>query len=123
MKQTHDLRSELGQKNQSLTLMTADLGDITVSVSSSSCCMALYIYLCYYLFLQDECLTLSLWCLQVKYGAVCSEREDMNKQVSRMQTEIQELREASERHLASDRVEVCVCERYSWSLIVMFLTP
>lgn len=32
----------------------------------------------------------------------------MNKLVSHMQAEIQELREASERRLASDRVEVCV---------------
>ncbi|XP_060781115.1 kinesin-like protein KIF15 [Neoarius graeffei] len=71
MKETHDLRSEIGQKNQSLSLLSADLSDITV-----------------------------------KYSAVCSEREDMNKLVSRMQEEIQELREASERRLASDRVEL-----------------
>ncbi|XP_053476162.1 kinesin-like protein KIF15-A [Ictalurus furcatus] len=71
MKQTRDLRSELGQKDQSLSLMSADLSDITE-----------------------------------KYGAVCSEREDMNKLVSRMQEEIQELREASERRLASDRIEL-----------------
>lgn len=44
--------------------------------------------------------------LQVKYGAVCSEREEMKKQISLMQAEIQDLREASERRLASDRVEV-----------------
>uniref|UniRef100_W5UAD6 Kinesin-like protein KIF15-A n=1 Tax=Ictalurus punctatus TaxID=7998 RepID=W5UAD6_ICTPU len=71
MKQTRDLRSELGQKDQSLSLMSADLSDITE-----------------------------------KYGAVCSEREEMNKLVSRMQEEIQELREASERRLASDRIEL-----------------
>ncbi|XP_058242666.1 kinesin-like protein KIF15-A [Hemibagrus wyckioides] len=71
VKQIRDLRSELGQKDQSLSLMSADLSDITV-----------------------------------KYGAVCSERDDMNTLVTRMQTEVQELREASERRLASDRVEL-----------------
>ncbi|KAM9477578.1 kinesin-like protein KIF15 isoform 2-T2 [Clarias gariepinus] len=71
MKQTHDLRSELGQRDQTLSLMSADLSDITV-----------------------------------KYGAACSEREDTNRLVSRLQAEIQELREASERRLASDRVEL-----------------
>ncbi|KAI4885619.1 hypothetical protein NFI96_019061, partial [Prochilodus magdalenae] len=71
MKQTRDLRAELGEKEQSLSLMTADLSDITV-----------------------------------KYGAVNSEREDMNKQISHMQAELQELREASERRVASDRVEL-----------------
>ncbi|XP_036429425.1 kinesin-like protein KIF15-A [Colossoma macropomum] len=71
MKQTRDLRSELGQKEQSLSLMTADLSDITV-----------------------------------KYGAVSSEREEMKTQISHMQTELQELREASDRRVASDRVEL-----------------
>ncbi|XP_047668229.1 kinesin-like protein KIF15-A isoform X3 [Tachysurus fulvidraco] len=71
VKQIHDLRSELGQKDQSLSLINADLHDITV-----------------------------------KYGAVCSEREDMNKLVSSMQAEVQGLREASDRRLASDRVEL-----------------
>ncbi|XP_062850951.1 kinesin-like protein KIF15 [Trichomycterus rosablanca] len=71
MTQTRDLRSELGQKDQSLSLLSADLSDITV-----------------------------------KYGAACSEREEMKKQISDMQTEIQDLREASERRLASDRVEL-----------------
>lgn len=33
MMQTRDLRSELGQKEQNLTLMRADLSDITVSVN------------------------------------------------------------------------------------------
>ncbi|KAI5611764.1 kinesin-like protein KIF15, partial [Silurus asotus] len=71
MKQTHDLRSELGQKDQSLSLMSADLSDITV-----------------------------------KYCTACTEKEDMTKVVTCMQAEIQELREASERRLASDRVEL-----------------
>ncbi|KAK3554464.1 hypothetical protein QTP70_023490 [Hemibagrus guttatus] len=71
VKQIRDLRSELGQKDQSLSLMSADLSDITV-----------------------------------KYGAMCSEREDMNKLLSNMQAEVLELREASERRLASDRVEL-----------------
>ncbi|MCI4376907.1 hypothetical protein PGIGA_G00193830 [Pangasianodon gigas] len=43
---------------------------------------------------------------EVKYGAACSEREETNKLVSRMQAEIQELREASERRVASNRVEL-----------------
>ncbi|TST98546.1 ATP-dependent RNA helicase TDRD9 [Bagarius yarrelli] len=71
MKQTRDLRSELAQKDQSLSLMSADLCDITE-----------------------------------KYGVACSERENMSKQVSHLQAEVQELREASERRLASDRVEL-----------------
>uniref|UniRef100_A0A3B4BWJ8 Kinesin motor domain-containing protein n=1 Tax=Pygocentrus nattereri TaxID=42514 RepID=A0A3B4BWJ8_PYGNA len=71
MKETRDLRSELGQKDQSLSLMTADLSDITV-----------------------------------KYGAVSTEREEMKTQISHMHTELQELREASDRRVASDRIEL-----------------
>ena len=51
-------------------------------------------------------ITAGLLCSQVKYGAVNSEREEMKTQISHMQAELQELREASERRVASDRVEV-----------------
>uniref|UniRef100_A0A3B1JYZ8 Kinesin family member 15 n=1 Tax=Astyanax mexicanus TaxID=7994 RepID=A0A3B1JYZ8_ASTMX len=71
MKQTRDLRSELGEKEQSLSLLTADFSDITV-----------------------------------KYAAVCSEREEMKTQISHMKIELQDLREASDRRIASERVEL-----------------
>ncbi|XP_076841780.1 kinesin-like protein KIF15 isoform X2 [Brachyhypopomus gauderio] len=41
-----------------------------------------------------------------KYSAVCSEREESKTLMSRMQTEIQGLREASDRRVASDRIEL-----------------
>ncbi|KAK1791309.1 hypothetical protein P4O66_013322, partial [Electrophorus voltai] len=41
-----------------------------------------------------------------KYTTVCSEREEAKKLTSHMQTELQELREASDRHVASDRIEL-----------------
>lgn len=46
--------------------------------------------------------------LQGKYSTVCTEKEQMKENITQMQNELQELREASERRLASDRVEVCV---------------
>lgn len=46
--------------------------------------------------------------LQAKYSTVCTEKEQMKENITQMQNELQELREASERRLASDRVEVCV---------------
>uniref|UniRef100_A0AAR2M6L2 Kinesin motor domain-containing protein n=1 Tax=Pygocentrus nattereri TaxID=42514 RepID=A0AAR2M6L2_PYGNA len=51
-------------------------------------------------------LTAVLLCLQVKYGAVSTEREEMKTQISHMHTELQELREASDRRVASDRIEL-----------------
>ncbi|XP_073724476.1 kinesin-like protein KIF15 isoform X1 [Misgurnus anguillicaudatus] len=44
--------------------------------------------------------------ISVKYNTVCSEKEQMKEKTTNMQNELQELREASERRLASDRVEL-----------------
>ncbi|KAK2867619.1 hypothetical protein QQF64_023345 [Cirrhinus molitorella] len=41
-----------------------------------------------------------------KYSTVCTEKEQIKESMTRMQNELQELREASERRLASDRVEL-----------------
>uniref|UniRef100_A0A8C1KCZ9 Kinesin family member 15 n=1 Tax=Cyprinus carpio TaxID=7962 RepID=A0A8C1KCZ9_CYPCA len=41
-----------------------------------------------------------------KYSTVCTEKEQMKESMTHMQNELQELREASERRLASDRVEL-----------------
>lgn len=41
-----------------------------------------------------------------KYSAVCAEKEQMKESITRMKSELQELREASDRRLASDRVEL-----------------
>ncbi|XP_048014234.1 kinesin-like protein KIF15-A isoform X1 [Megalobrama amblycephala] len=41
-----------------------------------------------------------------KYSTVCTEKEQMKENITQMQNELQELREASERRLASDRVEL-----------------
>ncbi|XP_026095268.1 kinesin-like protein KIF15 isoform X1 [Carassius auratus] len=41
-----------------------------------------------------------------KYSTVCTEKEQMKELMTHMQSELQELREASERRLASDRVEL-----------------
>uniref|UniRef100_A0A9J7XBD9 Kinesin motor domain-containing protein n=1 Tax=Cyprinus carpio carpio TaxID=630221 RepID=A0A9J7XBD9_CYPCA len=43
---------------------------------------------------------------QGKYSTVCTEKEQMKESMTHMQNELQELREASERRLASDRVEL-----------------
>ncbi|XP_030628202.1 kinesin-like protein KIF15 [Chanos chanos] len=69
--QTRDLRSELGQKDQSLALLSGDLKDITE-----------------------------------KYSVVCSEREQMKALISNMEAEVLQHREASERRVASDRIEL-----------------
>ncbi|KAA0724089.1 Kinesin-like protein KIF15-A [Triplophysa tibetana] len=44
--------------------------------------------------------------ISVKYSTVCSEKEQMKEKSLHMENELQELREASERRLASDRVEL-----------------
>ncbi|RXN03027.1 kinesin KIF15 [Labeo rohita] len=41
-----------------------------------------------------------------KYSTICTEKEQMKESMTHMQNELQELREASERRLASDRVEL-----------------
>ncbi|XP_043083993.1 kinesin-like protein KIF15-A [Puntigrus tetrazona] len=41
-----------------------------------------------------------------KYSCVCTEKEQMKESTTRMQNELQELREVSERRLASDRIEL-----------------
>ncbi|XP_029900940.1 kinesin-like protein KIF15 [Myripristis murdjan] len=73
--QTRDLRSELGQKDQNLALLSGDMKDITI-----------------------------------KYNAACLEREDIREQNSRMQTELCVLKEAIERKVASNRIEVEVLQ-------------
>ncbi|XP_072563047.1 kinesin-like protein KIF15 isoform X1 [Paramormyrops kingsleyae] len=67
--QTRDLRSDLGQKEYSLALLTGDLKDITA-----------------------------------KYTCACGEREELRRSILRMEEEIQELREASQRRVASDQI-------------------
>ncbi|XP_067292937.1 kinesin-like protein KIF15 isoform X3 [Pseudorasbora parva] len=44
--------------------------------------------------------------ISVKYSTVCTEKEMMTESITQMQNELQELREASGRRLASDRVEL-----------------
>ncbi|XP_056596432.1 kinesin-like protein KIF15-A isoform X2 [Triplophysa dalaica] len=44
--------------------------------------------------------------ISMKYSTVCSEKEQMKEKSLHMENELQELREASERRLASDRVEL-----------------
>ncbi|KAI7811668.1 kinesin-like protein KIF15-A isoform X2 [Triplophysa rosa] len=44
--------------------------------------------------------------ISAKYSTVCSEKEQMKEKILHMENELQELREASERRLASDRVEL-----------------
>ncbi|XP_051740590.1 kinesin-like protein KIF15-A isoform X2 [Ctenopharyngodon idella] len=44
--------------------------------------------------------------ITAKYSTVCTEKEQMKENITQMQNELQELREASERRLASDRVEL-----------------
>ncbi|XP_062378066.1 kinesin-like protein KIF15 [Sardina pilchardus] len=68
--QTRDLRSELGEKEQNITLLTGDLKDISV-----------------------------------KYGMACSERDELHERVGQVQTETEQLREASERRVASELIE------------------
>nr|XP_023690136.1 kinesin-like protein KIF15 [Paramormyrops kingsleyae] len=67
--QTRDLRSDLGQKEYSLALLTGDLKDITA-----------------------------------KYTCACGEREELRRSILRMEEEIQKLREASQRRVASDQI-------------------
>lgn len=43
---------------------------------------------------------------QVKYNAACLEREDIRERNSKMQTEICNLKETSDRHAASSQIEV-----------------
>ncbi|XP_071767078.2 kinesin-like protein KIF15 [Centroberyx gerrardi] len=73
--QTRDLRSELGQKDHNLALLSGDMKDITA-----------------------------------KYNAACSEREDIREKDSRMQTELFDLKEAIERKVASNQIEVEVLQ-------------
>lgn len=44
--------------------------------------------------------------LQAKYNATCLEREDMREHNSKMEAEICDLKEALERRLASNTIEV-----------------
>lgn len=44
--------------------------------------------------------------LQAKYSAACAEREKLREQVGQVQVEMEQLREASERRVASERIEV-----------------
>ena len=46
--------------------------------------------------------------LQVKYTTACSERESLRERIGQTQVEMEQLREASERRVASERIEVCV---------------
>ncbi|KAK6304480.1 hypothetical protein J4Q44_G00250660 [Coregonus suidteri] len=73
--QTRDLRSELGEKDQCLAMLSGDVKDLTD-----------------------------------KYSAVCSEREEIKEHNSRMQAELQDLREAAERKVASNLIEVEVLQ-------------
>lgn len=69
--QTRDLRGELGEKEQNISLLTGDLKDISA-----------------------------------KYSAACAEREKLREQVGQVQVEMEQLREASERRVASERIEM-----------------
>ncbi|XP_077067426.1 kinesin-like protein KIF15 isoform X2 [Siphateles boraxobius] len=56
---------------------------------------------------QTECLLRGeIADISGKYSTVCTEKEQMKENITQMQNELQELREASERRLASDRVEL-----------------
>ena len=51
---------------------------------------------------------------QAKYNAACLERDDIREQHSKMQTEIFDLKEASDRNVASNKIEA--------SLVTSFYT-
>ncbi|XP_062326186.1 kinesin-like protein KIF15 isoform X1 [Osmerus eperlanus] len=73
--QTRDLRSELGQKEENLALLSGDIKDITV-----------------------------------KYSAACCEREEIREHSSRMQAELLDVKEAAERRVASNQIELEVLQ-------------
>ncbi|XP_046903869.1 kinesin-like protein KIF15-B [Hypomesus transpacificus] len=73
--QTRDLRSELGQKEENLALLSGDIKDITV-----------------------------------KYSAACCEREEIREHSSRMEAELLDVREAAERRVASNQIELEVLQ-------------
>uniref|UniRef100_A0A674E372 Kinesin family member 15 n=1 Tax=Salmo trutta TaxID=8032 RepID=A0A674E372_SALTR len=73
--QTRDLRSELGEKDQCLAMLSGDVKDLTA-----------------------------------KYSAACSEREEIKEHNNRMQAELQDMREAAERKVASNLIEVEVLQ-------------
>uniref|UniRef100_A0A8C8CSL2 Kinesin motor domain-containing protein n=1 Tax=Oncorhynchus tshawytscha TaxID=74940 RepID=A0A8C8CSL2_ONCTS len=73
--QTRDLRSELGEKDQCLAMLSGDVKDLTA-----------------------------------KYSAACSEREEIKEHNNRMQAELLNLREAAERKVASNLIEVEVLQ-------------
>ena len=47
-------------------------------------------------------------CVQVKYSAACCEREEIREHSSRMEAELLDVREAAERRVASNQIEVRV---------------
>ncbi|XP_068582457.1 kinesin-like protein KIF15 [Cebidichthys violaceus] len=75
IKQTRDLRSELSQRDQTVTHLSGDIKDITA-----------------------------------KFNAACLEREDIREQNSKMQAEICDLKEALDRRVASNKIEVEVLQ-------------
>lgn len=105
--QTRDLRSELGQKDQTIVHLTEDLRDITVSIFLLCPLPAVYclIQLPFYRMCFIRLISLLF---QSKCNAACRERDDIREQNCRMQEEICDLKETLDRKVASNKIEVKV---------------